>query len=76
MNASPRPRLPLPRRIEDFLDPRRAVLVMWDMQKGLAGRVPNVATIRNNALKLLEIAERKTMPVIWLLSMTVTCLRK
>jgi nicotinamidase-related amidase len=65
MNASPRPRLPLPRRLEDFLDPRRAALVMWDMQKGLAGRAPNVAAIRENALKLLDVAERKNMPVIW-----------
>jgi nicotinamidase-related amidase len=65
MNASPRPRMPLPRRLEDFLDPRRAALVMWDMQKGLAGRAPNVAAIRENALKLLGAAERKNMPVIW-----------
>jgi len=65
MNASNRERLPLPCRIEDFLDPRRAALVMWDMQKGLAGRAPNVAAIRDNALKLLHAAERTDMPVIW-----------
>jgi hypothetical protein len=65
MTASKRERLPLPRSLEDFLDPRRAALVMWDMQKGLAGRAPNVASIRDNALKLLEIAERKAMAVIW-----------
>ncbi len=65
MTAPKRERLPLPRGIEDFLDPRRAALVMWDMQKGLAGRAPNVAAIRDNALKLLDLAERKSMPVIW-----------
>lgn len=65
MSMSKRERLPLPRRIEDFLDPRRAALVMWDMQKGLAGRAPNVASIRDNALKLLETAERAGMPVVW-----------
>jgi nicotinamidase-related amidase len=65
MDASPRPRLPLPRRLEDFLDPRRAALVMWDMQKGLAGKAPNVASIRDNALKLLDAAEGMNMPVIW-----------
>ena len=65
MNASSRSRLPLPRRLEDFLDPRRAALVMWDMQKGLAGRAPNVAAIRDNALKLLAVAERTALPVIW-----------
>ena len=60
-----RERLPLPRTTKDFLDPRRAALVMWDMQNGLAGRAPRVATIRDNALKLLESAEREKMPVIW-----------
>lgn len=60
-----RERLPLPSRTEDFLDPRRAALVMWDMQNGLAGRSPRIGTIRQNALKLLEVAERLKMPVIW-----------
>ena len=58
-----RERLPL--QTKDFLDPRRAALVMWDMQNGLAGRAPRVASIRDNALKLLDAAERQKMPVIW-----------
>jgi nicotinamidase-related amidase len=60
-----RERLPLPLTTKDFLDPRRAALVMWDMQNGLAGRAPRVVTIRDNALKLLDAAERERMPVIW-----------
>ena len=60
-----RERLPLPRQTEDFLDPRRAALVMRAMQNGLAGRAPRVGAIRDNALKLLEAAERQKMPVIW-----------
>lgn len=60
-----RERLPLPLQTKDFLDRRRAALVMWDMQKGLAGRAPRVAAIRDNALKLLDVAERERMPVIW-----------
>ncbi len=60
-----RERLPLPLQTKDFLDPRRAALVMWDMQNGLAGRAPRVASIRDNALKLLDAAERHAMPVIW-----------
>jgi nicotinamidase-related amidase len=28
-------------------------------------RAPNVTAIRDNALKLLDLAERKSMPVIW-----------
>jgi nicotinamidase-related amidase len=58
-------RFPLPLRTQDFLDPRRAVLVMWDMQKGLAGRSPDISTIRDNALMLLAAAERHDMPVVW-----------
>ena len=59
------PNFPLPLRIDDFLDPRRTVLVMWDMQKGLAGRCPDIASIRENALKLLASAEEHRMPVVW-----------
>jgi nicotinamidase-related amidase len=56
---------PLPLRIDDFLDPRRAVLVMWDLQKGLAGHSPDIAAVRDNALKLLVCAENHRMPVVW-----------
>lgn len=38
---------------------------MWDMQKGLAGRAPNVAAIRDNALKLLAAGEKHDLPVVW-----------
>jgi nicotinamidase-related amidase len=58
-------RFPLPLRTKDFLNPRRAVLVMWDMQKGLAGRAAEIAPIRENALKLLAAAERHKLPVFW-----------
>jgi nicotinamidase-related amidase len=58
-------RFSIPLRTEDFLDPRRAALVMWDMQKGLAGRSPAISTIRDNALKLLAAAEKYGLPVIW-----------
>jgi nicotinamidase-related amidase len=56
---------PLPLRIDDFLDPRRTVLVMWDLQKGLAGHSPDIAAVRDNALKLLVCAENHRMPVVW-----------
>jgi nicotinamidase-related amidase len=59
------PSFPLPLRLDDFLDPRRAVLVLWDMQKGLAGRSPDIAAVRANALTLLACAEKHRMPVIW-----------
>jgi nicotinamidase-related amidase len=58
-------RFPIPLQTEDFLDPRRAALVMWDMQKGLAGRSPAISTIRDNALRLLAAADQHGLPVIW-----------
>lgn len=64
-NPRTKHRFPLPLRTTDFLDPRRAALVMWDMQKGLAGRAPEISTIRENALNLLSAAERHKLPVFW-----------
>jgi nicotinamidase-related amidase len=58
-------RFPIPLRTADFLDPGRAALVMWDMQKGLAGRSPDIDAIRQNAFKLLAAADKHQMPVIW-----------
>jgi nicotinamidase-related amidase len=59
------PAFSVPLRTQDFLDPRRAVLVLWDMQKGLAGRSPEVAQIKDNALLLLAAAKKHKLPVIW-----------
>ena len=56
---------PLPLRLDDFLRPERAVLVMWDMQNGLGGRAPDCASITENARKLIDGAERLRIPVIW-----------
>lgn len=43
---------------EDLVDPRRTALVMWDFQKGLAGKASNLATLKPNALALLDAAEK------------------
>jgi nicotinamidase-related amidase len=60
-----RERMPIPLRLEDFLNPERVALVMWDMQNGLAGRCPDIDNVRRNATKLLDAAERTGIPVIW-----------
>jgi nicotinamidase-related amidase len=65
VSAIRRERLPVPLSLEDFLQPQRVALVMWDMQNGLAGRAPEVDAIRTHALKLLDAAERLSIPVIW-----------
>jgi nicotinamidase-related amidase len=56
---------PIPLKLDDFLEPRRAVLIMWDMQKGLAGKAPDSKSIVENASLLVEQADRLKIPVIW-----------
>jgi nicotinamidase-related amidase len=51
--------------LKDFLNPERVALVMWDMQKGLAGKAPESRAIVENARKLVAQADRLKMPVIW-----------
>lgn len=55
----------LPLSLAAFLDPQRTVLVMWDMQKGLAGRSPAISQIVPNAQKLIAAADTQHIPVIW-----------
>ena len=56
---------PIPLCLDDFLKPERVALVMWDMQKGLAGKAPDCAAIVANARKLVAEADRLKIPVIW-----------
>ena len=55
----------IPATLADFLRPGRVALVMWDMQKGLAGRSPVIDQIVPNANALIGAAERAKIPVIW-----------
>jgi nicotinamidase-related amidase len=55
----------IPRTLADLLRPGRVALVMWDMQKGLAGRSPMIDQIVPNANALIGAAERAKIPVIW-----------
>jgi nicotinamidase-related amidase len=57
------PKIPL--TLADLLRPGRVALVMWDMQKGLAGRSPAIGRIVPNANALIDAAERRNIPVIW-----------
>jgi len=56
---------PIPLKLDDFLEPQRAVLIMWDMQKGLAGKAPDSKSIVENARLLIAEADRLKIPVIW-----------
>jgi nicotinamidase-related amidase len=55
----------IPLTIADFLRRDRVALVMWDMQKGLAGRSPMIGEIVPRANRLIDAAERAAIPVIW-----------
>jgi nicotinamidase-related amidase len=55
----------VPLSLDEFLLPSQAALVMWDFQKGLAGKALNVDQIKAAAQKLLAGAERHGIPVIW-----------
>ena len=55
----------IPLTLADLLRPGRVALVMWDMQKGLAGRSPMIDRIVPHANALIDAAERLKIPVIW-----------
>jgi hypothetical protein len=43
---TPRRKLSVPLTLEEFIAPQKTALVMWDMQKGLAGRAVNINRIK------------------------------
>jgi Amidases related to nicotinamidase len=55
----------VPLRTEDFLNPKRVALVMWDMQKGLAGRAVEIEKVSKAAKTLILAADNAEIPVIW-----------
>lgn len=55
----------MPHTLEDYLWPDRCALVMWDMQKGLAGKAPTVDSIRSNAQRLIAAADAAGVLVVW-----------
>ena len=67
----------IPLNFEQFLRKGRVALLMWDMQKGLAGRALGIEGVKQAAAKLLASADRASIPVIWskhiLPSLELTC---
>jgi nicotinamidase-related amidase len=55
----------LPRTFAELVAPSRTALVLWDLQKGLAGKAPNLATLKVNAAALIAAAERSGVMVAW-----------
>lgn len=65
MAHDPQDESPVPLSLDAFLEPSQVALVMWDFQKGLAGKALNVDRIRTAAQQLLACAEAHGIPVIW-----------
>lgn len=59
------PRETLPLTLADFLAPDQVALVMWDFQKGLAGKALHAERVIAAAQKLLAAADAAGVPVIW-----------
>ena len=57
--------LSVPLTLEEFIAPQKTALVMWDMQKGLAGRAVNIDRIKEAATRLLQAADKAGVLVIW-----------
>ena len=55
----------LPTQLSEFIDPKGVALLMWDMQKGLAGKASNAMAVKSNALRLLAAADPLGIPVFW-----------
>lgn len=55
----------LPLTLDDFLHPAHTALVMWDFQKGLAGKALHAARVVEAAQRLLAAADRNGVPVFW-----------
>ncbi|MFN0161715.1 MAG: hypothetical protein ACKVQQ_10820, partial [Burkholderiales bacterium] len=55
----------LPTTFADLIDPGRTALVMWDFQKGLAGKASNLAQLKANSLALLAAADKAGVMVAW-----------
>ena len=55
----------MPSSLGEFVDPKHTALIMWDFQKGLAGRASNAAPMQEAAKRLLKAADDAGVFVIW-----------
>ena len=55
----------LPHSFAELVAPARTALVLWDLQKGLAGKASNLKTLASNAAALIAAAEQAGVMVAW-----------
>jgi nicotinamidase-related amidase len=63
MDTATQSRVPL--SLPEFIEPKTTALVMWDMQKGLAGKAWNTKEVQAAAAKLIRAADDAGVLVIW-----------
>jgi nicotinamidase-related amidase len=63
--ATSQRKLSVPLTLEEFITPQKTALVMWDMQKGLAGRAVNLERTKAAAIRLLNAADKVNVLVVW-----------
>ena len=64
-------RLEVPRTLEEVCDPRRMALLVYDMQVGIAGRLPGAADFVERVSAVLNTARSSGMPVFFARHMTL-----
>lgn len=55
----------VPATLNEMVAPRTTALIMWDFQKGLAGRSPHVGRVKEAAERLLRAADAAGVLVVW-----------
>lgn len=55
----------VPETFDELVAPEKTALVMWDMQKGLAGRAPNAPRLVERARALVAAADEAGVFVVW-----------
>ena len=55
----------LPHSFAELVAPARTALVLWDLQKGLAGKASNLSALKANAAALITAAEQAGVMVAW-----------
>ena len=55
----------IPQILEEFVAPEKTALILWDLQKGLAGKAINTDQVQEAAAKLIAAADAADVLVVW-----------
>lgn len=55
----------IPQTLEEFVEPEKTALILWDLQKGLAGRAINAAQVQEASSRLIAAADAAGVMVFW-----------